>query len=249
MMNPERLSPGICRTASIRPLLVLVALVLAGCETTSQIVADDNHVSLPSFRVGVSLDEDTQPPSEPHTGKAIEFSYAKAKGSGGQALGTGQSPIIYNNTTFIAPQQLTSDFDIGYADASFRWRKFFRERSLGLELSGGLGHTSLRLKVASPTQSAAMDFGNYGWQGGVGLIWRVRPNTSLHAHVTGFAGKSSPGISDLGRYELFLAQGLGDNLMLRAGYAKWEVNGSSGLGASDFRMTLAGPALELGLNF
>lgn len=227
----------------------LAALTLAGCQTTSQILADDAHVPLPSLRLAVSLDEGGQAPAEPQTGKAIEFSYAKAKGSGEQTLVAGQHPIIYYDATFVAPQRIKSDFDISYADISFRWRKFFRERSFGLELSGGIGHTSLELAVSSPAQQAVGDFGNYGWQGGVGLIWRARPGTSLHAHVTGFAARSNPGISDFGRYELFLAQALGDNLALRAGYAKWEVNGSAGIGMSEFRMTFSGPTLDVGLNF
>jgi hypothetical protein len=250
-MNLEALQQTGTPCATFARLLagMLSALALAGCQTTSQILADDSHVPLPSLRVAVSLDESVQAPAEPQTGKAIEFSFAKAKGSGQQTLVAGQHPIVYYDATFVAPQQIRSEFDISYADISFRWRKFFRERSLGLELSGGVGHTSLELAVSSAAQYAAGDFGNYGWQGGVGLVWRLRPGTSLHTHVSGFAARSSPGISDLGRYELFLAQALGDNLALRAGYAKWEVNGSAGIGMSEFRMTFSGPTLDVGLNF
>lgn len=239
------------RTAIYPRLLagLLAALTLAGCATTSQIVADDKQVSLPSLRVGISLDESKQAPSEPQTGKAIEFRLVGAKGSGDQTLATGRPPIIYNATAFIAPGQIKNDFDINYADISFRWRKFFSEHSLGLELSGGIGHASMGLTVSSATQHASARFNNYGAQGGVGLIWRMRPSTSLHAHVSGFASRGGTGVRDMGRYELFLAQGLGDNLALRAGYAKWEVNGASGLGSSDFRMTFTGPTLDLGLNF
>ncbi|MDO8926211.1 MAG: hypothetical protein Q7U94_04780 [Sideroxyarcus sp.] len=228
---------------------LFAALALAGCKTASQIVADDKRVTLPSLRVAVSLDDGTQTPSDPQTGKAIEFGLVRAKGNGEQTLATGRPPIIYNNTTFLAPEQLKNDFDINYADISFRWRKFFRERALGLELSGGIGHTSMGLTVSSATQNASARFNNYGAQGGVGLIWRMRPGTSLHAHVSGFAGRDEVGLRDMGRYQLFLAQALGDNLALRAGYAKWEVNGKSGYGASDFRMTFSGPTLDVGLNF
>ncbi|MBI5005805.1 MAG: hypothetical protein HZB95_01645 [Nitrosomonadales bacterium] len=228
---------------------LFAALALAGCQTTSQIIADDKRVSLPSLRVAVSLDEPKQTPAEPQTGKAIEFGLVRAKGSGEQALAAGRPPIVYNNTTFLAPEQLKNDFDINYADISFRWRKFFREKALGLELSGGIGHTSMGLTVSSTTQNTSARFNNYGAQGGVGLIWRMRPATSLHAHVSGFAGRDEVGLRDMGRYQLFLAQALGDNLALRAGYAKWEVNGKSGLGASDFRMTFSGPTLDVGLNF
>lgn len=227
----------------------LAVLVLAGCETTSQIEVDDKYVALPSFRVGVSLDESTKSPAEPQTGKAVEFGFIRAKSSGAQRLATGQAPVIYNTTTFLAPNQLSHNSDIDYVDLSYRWRKFFKERSLGLEVSGGIGHASMGLTVNSATQNASARFNNYGAQGGVGLIWRMRPSTSLHAHISGFVTRGDTGVGDMGRYQLFLAQGLGDNLSMRAGYAKWEVNGAGGLGASNFRMIFAGPMLELGLNY
>ncbi len=228
---------------------LFVIFALTGCVTTSKVVADDSHVFLPSIRVGISLEDGKQAPSEPQTGKAIEFEVVKTKGSGDQFLAPGQSPIVLNNTTFIAPQQIKNDFDFNYADVSFRWRKFFRERSVGLEVSGGFGHTSLGLNMYTPTQRASEHFATYGPQGGVAFIWRMRASTSLHARVSGFVSRSDTGISDFGRYEVFLAQALGDNLALRAGYAKWEVNGAAGMGQSDFRTIFSGPVLDIGLNF
>lgn len=250
-MNLERHQQAATRYASFARLLVglLAISTLTGCITATPIEANDPHVFLPSLRASASLDDDTKTPADPQTGHAIEFEFVKTKGTGNQSLAAGQQPIVLNNTTFTAPQQLRNDFDFNYADISFRWRKFFRERSLGLEVSGGIGHTSLGLDVTSPTQRASEHFAAYGPQGGVALIWRMRPSTSLHARVSGFVSRSSPGIRDLGRYELFVAQALGDNLALRAGYAKWEVNGEGGIGQSDFRMTFSGPVLDIGLNF
>ena len=222
---------------------------LAGCVTASQVVADDPRVFLPSVRAAVSLEDEPQHPANPQSGRAIEFEVARAKGGGEQTLAPSQSPIIFNGTTFSAPQQLRNDFDFNYLDASFRWRKFFRERALGLEVSGGVGRTSIGLTVTSSTQSASQHFATYGPQGGVALIWRVRPGTSLHARISGFVSKADTGVSDFGHYELFIAQALGENVALRAGYAKWEVNGDSGVGTSDFRATFSGPVLDLGLNF
>ena len=224
-------------------------LALTGCITATPIVADDPHVFLPSVRASVSLDDEVKTPANPQSGRAIEFEFMKTKGSGNQTLASGQQPIYFGNTTFTAPQQLRNDFDFNYADVSFRWRRFFRERSFGLEVSGGIGHTSLGLTVSSPTQIASQHYGTYGPQGGVALIWRIQPSTSLHARISGFVSKSSTGVSDLGRYEIFLAQALGDNLALRAGYAKWEVNGQGGVGLSDFRTTFSGPVLDVGLSF
>jgi hypothetical protein len=250
-MNCEKHLQAATRCAVFLRLLVgiFAVSVLSGCISATPIVADDPHVFLPSFRASVSLDDDKQAASEPGSGRAIEFEFVKTKGSDTQSLPTGQSPIILNNTSFKAPQQLKNDFDFNYADISFRWRKFFKERSFGLEVSGGIGHTSLDLTVSTPAQSASKHFVTYGPQGGVALIWRVRPDTSIHARISGFISRSSPGLSDFGRYELFVAQALGENLALRAGYAKWEVNGSGETGQSDFRTTFSGPVLDLGLSF
>ena len=249
-MNEDHQQAVTRYVASASLLAALLAVsTLTGCITATPIVADDPHVFLPSLRASVSLDDDTKTPADPQTGHAIEFEFVKAKGSGNQSLAAGQQPVIFNNTTFTAPQQLRNDFDFNYADISFRWRKFFRERRLGLEVSGGVGHTSLGLTVSSPTQRDSEHFGTYGPQGGVALIWRMRPSTSFHARISGFVSNSSTGISDFARYELFFSQALGDNLALRAGYAKWNVNGDDGAGKSNFRTTFSGPVLDLGLNF
>ena len=252
MSLAEHLQAAIRYAVSARLLAGLFStVVLSGCLTTTPIVADDPHVFLPSLRAAVSLDDNKQAVSEPQTGKAIEFEYVRAKGHGEQYLSTGQAPVYYSGTTFTTtmPQQLTNDFNFNYADISFRWRKFFKERSLGLELTGGVGHTSMSLAVASPTQRASDHFGNYGPQGGVALIWRMRPSTSLHARISGFVSSADAGIKDLMRYELFVAQALGDNLALRAGYAKWAVDGDAGFGESNFKSTFSGPMLDLGWNF
>jgi hypothetical protein len=228
---------------------LLSTMALSGCLSSTPIVADDPHVFLPSIRAAVSLDDDKQPVSEPQTGHAIEFEYVRAKGHGEQSLATGQSSVHLSNEIFLAPQQLKNDFNFNFADISFRWRKFFKERSLGLELTGGVGHTSMGLTVASPTQSASDHFGNYGPQGGVALIWRMRPATSLHARMSGFISSSETGIRSFARYELFVAQALGDNLAVRAGYAKWGIDGDAGQHESNFKSTFSGPMLDLGWNF
>lgn len=246
------MNPGyLLRTVVPMRLFIVTsaALILSGCIAATPVKTDDSQVFQPSVRVGVSLEEGMQAPAEPQTGKAIEFGLERVKGSGGQTLAAGDPSVIYSNNTFTSPQQLKVDFDINYADLSFRSRKFFREGSFGLEWSAGIGHTSMGLAVTSPTQKAAARFNNYGAQGGVGLIWRMRPSTSLHTHVSAFASGAATGIQTTGRFELFFAQGLGDNLVLRAGYATAEVNGDSGYGASDFQIRYSGPILDIGLNF
>jgi len=165
----------------------LTAFSLGGCLSTTRIDAEDNHLFLPSVKGSVNLTQSKESPSQPQNGHALEFEAFRARSSDSQSLAAGQSPVILNNTTFSAPQQLRNDFDFRFASASWRWRKFFAGRSLGLETFAGLGYAWLDLTVSSPSQQASQHFSTLGPQGGVGLIWRLRPSTSLQARIAGFA--------------------------------------------------------------
>jgi len=228
--------------------IALAILALTGCSTTTPVEVNDRHAALPSFRVDIDLDEKTKV-SAATTGRAVEFGIARAKGGSQQWLASGQLPVILGNTTFVAPQLIRNDFDFYFAELSYRWRKLSANRTIGLELIGGVGYSALNLSVVSATQRDSANFGNYGAQGGVGFIWNMRPSTSLNLHVSGFTSTASTGVSDFGRYQVFLAQTLAESLELRAGYAKWEVNGNGAVGTSDIRMTFSGPTLDVGLNF
>lgn len=240
------------RCATARLLAgMLATLALGGCGLlpTTRIDAEDNRVFLPALRADINFGDGKQAVSEPHTGNAIEFGISKAKGSDSQSIATGQSPIILNGTTFTAPQQLRNDFDYNFANISWRWRKFFAERSLGLEVTAGAGFSSLDLTVSSPTQRASDHHFTRGPQAGVGLIWRLNPSTSLQGRVSEFISAADQGVNRMMRYELFIAKAFHENLTLRAGYAAWDVNGQGQSGMSDFQLRLSGPALALDWDF
>jgi len=226
----------------------LTAFSLEGCLSTTRIDAEDNRVFLPSVRGSVNLTESKEPPSQPRNGHALEFEATRARGSDSQSLTAGQSPVILNNTTFSAPQQLRNDFDFRFASASWRWRKFFADRSLGLETFAGLGYAWLDLSVASLTQQASEHFSTLGPQGGIGLIWRLRPGTSLQGRIAGFVSPTD-GVNRAVRGEVFLVKSLGENATARAGYAGWEAKGHALSSISDFRLRFSGPALGLELDF
>ena len=229
---------------------VLTTIALGGCMSTVPIKVEDNSVFIPALRAGINLDGDKyHDASEPQTGRAVEFGFAKARGSGNQSIASNTQQVIINYRAFTGPQQLRNDFDFNFANISWRWRKFFGERSLGLELLGGFGFTSLGLTVSSPTQRASGRFDNAGGQGGIGLIWRLHPRTSLQARVTGLISTDDWGVNNMGRYELFLAQALGKNLTLRTGYAKWALNGHCGTNMSDFQLRFSGLAVVLDWDF
>ena len=226
----------------------LTAFSLGGCQSTTRIDAEDNRLFLPSVRGSVNLTQSKESPSQPRDGHALEFEAFRARGSDSQSLAAGQSPVILNNTTFSAPQQLRNDFDFRFASASWRWRKFFAGRSLGLETFAGLGYAWLDLTVSSPSQQASQHFSTLGPQGGVGLIWRLRPGTSLQTRIAGFVS-ATDGVNRAARAEVFLVQALGENVTVRAGYAAWEAKGQALPDTSDFRLRFSGAALGLQFDF
>lgn len=240
---------GTRRTTTHLLTVMLAALILGGCGTaTTRIDAEDNRVALPALSANINFGDGTQAASELHTGNAIEIGIAKAKGSDSQSLVTGQPPVILNGTKF-SPDQLRNDFNYDFANVSWRWRKFFSERSLGLEVSAGAGFSSLNLAVSSSTQYASDHLYSRGPLARVGLIWRLNPSTSLQGRVSAFLSSSDHGVNSMAHYELFYAKAFQDNLTLRAGYAIWEVNGEGLPGMSDFQLRLSGPALALVWDF
>jgi len=229
---------------------VLAVLALAGCGLpTSRIDAEDNRVFIPSMRTAFNLSEGREAPSEPQTGHAVEFGYVKARGGDSQFLAAGQAPVVIGGQTFSAPQQLRNQFDFSFADVSWRWRKFFDGRALGLEVLAGLGNARLDLAVSSTAQQASESFSTQGPQAGAGLLWRLQPGTSLQARASGFVSASGRGVNEAVRSELSLAQVLHENLGVRVGFSSWEVKGQGQDGISDFRLRFSGPSLMLEMNF
>lgn len=249
--NPQK--AGTRRATLLRHFAVMLTpIALGGCMTTSptRIDVEDTHVFIPALRAAFNLNEGKQAASEPQTGHAIEFGLTKAKGGAHQSLGAAQSPLTLNNTTFTPPEQLNNDFNFTFATTSWRWRKFFNDRSLGLEVFAGAGRSSLGLNVSSPTQQASDHFVNWGPQGGLGLIWRFSPSSSLQGRVNAFISTRDSGVNNIFRSEILFAKSFTENLALRAGYASWEVGGDRHWSSnSDFKLTFSGPVLSLDMDF
>jgi len=224
------------------------ALSLCGCVSTTRTDAEDNRVFLPSVRASVNFKRGQEPPSEPQGGHAIELEVTSARGSDSQSLSAGQSPVILDGKTFSAPQQLKNDFDFWFGSISWRWRRFFGDRAIGLETFAGLGYSGLSLTVSSPAQQASQHFSTFGPQGGVGLIWRLHPGTSLQARIAGFVSAET-GVNRAARAEAFVVKALGENVTVRAGYVGWEAKGQTLPDTSDFRLRFSGPSLGLQFDF
>lgn len=243
------------RKAARLSVILLTILACAGCAgiPSTTITANDPHVFNPSVSAAFDLNDGPQSHATPLSGHAIQIEAGRSQGSGTQTLASGQAPVIINNTTFNAPQQLSNDFDFYYADLAYRYRKFFGERqSVGIEATGGLGYASLGLAVSSATQHDAGRFGNAVGKGSFAFIWRMRQTTSVHIRLGTMRSlgifTDNAKVSAADRFDLYVAQALGDNVSLRAGYTSWAVSGSTGPG-SDFNINFGGPMLDLGCNF
>jgi hypothetical protein len=226
---------------------VLAVLALGGCGTGTRIEAEDNRVFLPSVRASYNFAKGNEASSESQDGQAIEVGMSRARGSGSQVLAAGQSPVFLEGKTFNGPEQLKNEFDFSFTNVSWRLRKSLQDRPMAWEVLLGAGYSRLGLAVSSSTQRAFEHFSTLGPHGGVGVIWRVHPTTSVQARYTRFFTVSD-GVNEVDQGELFLAKALHENLIVRAGYAGWRAKGQVLL-SSDFRLRFSGPALGLELSF
>jgi hypothetical protein len=215
---------------------VLVVLSLVGCASSppprTDVQASDGGVVVPVVRLSKSLGASSAAPSEAQDGVALEFSASRASGSDDQSLGGGAAPVEYNGRLFAAPQTLQHDFDLAVYDQSGRWRHF--------------AYAELDLAVSAPGARATGTETAFGPLLGAGLIWRLRPATSVHGRFTVYAGLDP---DEAGRrFELALMQSLARNLSVRAGYAHSRFEFEQGT-ASAIDVRLSGPMLGLELHF
>jgi hypothetical protein len=222
----------------------LLAATLAGClgAASTTIDVDDRSVFIPSVRVSVPLSTQQEPPSQPQTGHAIELGYTQAKGSSSQSLSPGQQPVRFGGQSFNSPRDLQYDFNYGYAEVQYRYRKFFgQHQNFGIQAHGGLVNSRLKLLVSSPGQNARSDLDSAGISGGAGVIWKFRPTTNLQSRYSVFETDKTRG----SRVELFAMQALGGNAALRAGYTWWYIRADTNSPDSDIAVRFRGPAVAL----
>ena len=230
----------------------LIACSLTGCYTvsTTAIDAHDSSVFIPSGRLTVDFSRQGETPSEPHRGHALELAYSGASGSATQTLGSGQPPVNFGGQTFSPPQQLTHEFDFRFFEVAYRYRNFFGTGDLGIEALGGIANAHLDLAVSSPTRRASETLNSMGAVGGFGLIWRLRPTTSLQARYSVFVSGEKQDVTNVERLDLYLAQSLGRNVAVRGGLATWKVKSArEESNNSEINLRFSGPALGLELMF
>jgi len=238
-----------------RLALLAAALAVAACSsTTSNIDIKDNTAFIPTVRVAVDFNETPGPPSQLHTSHAVEVAVTGATGSDAVNLSAGQQPVVFGGETFVAPQALKGEFDFRLAYIGYRYRHVFERSGLGLEVLIGPGYSQLGLTVTGATQRAAERLRDAGLDIGLGAMVRVASATSVNFRATAFGSGATDGVSSAARYDVYLAQGIGRSVGVRAGYSWWNVHsereddyGSSRL--SPIRIRMAGPQLGLELMF
>ena len=223
-------------------VLVLASLLLAGCiPSGTTIEIHDRNAFTPNVRLSLGQ------PGELRAGPAFELGVAQTRGRGTQFIPAGESSSL-GAETFYGPREISSETRATIVEAAARIRNFPPEGNVGFELLGGLGYASYDFAVASGNRRVADATSALGVVGGVGVIWRVLPSTSLHGRFSVFSSAGVAEESGVERWEVALAQAIGRHLSLRAGYASWDVK-STRTGFSDVRARLSGPALGVELSF
>ena len=212
-----------------RTLAVLAAALLAAPALAEHrdIKVEDRSTFLPIGRLTVDLSPRGLAASVPHSGHALEFGFSGGSGTDRQSRRAGAENLVFGGQTFAAPNELQHDFDFRFAEAVYRFRYFFIDERLALEVLGGLGYAQFDLTVGSAVGSPAAPvrekLGSGGLVAGVGLIWKFLPSTSLQTRITGFGSGEAEGVSGAARWDLFLVQALGRYAAVRAGVTGWNV--------------------------
>ena len=224
-------------------LLPVAALCACGSAPTTTIEVRD-HGLVPDARAIVALGAAQ---SAPDARFALELGVTGFSGSSNQAVGSGAPPVKLEGRTFTPPVELQNEFDFRYGEVAWRFRIFPEGGRLGLELLAGLGYGNLDVSVATPALRAAESYSAGALVAGGGMLVKLWPSAALHARFM-YSEFLSTDIDNAQRFELMLAQQLGQNFGVRAGYAAWKVERERSTG-SDVQVRFSGPALGIDLLF
>jgi hypothetical protein len=240
---------------TLRFLAILAAAALSGCVSldSREISITDRSAFTPSARLSIDLGRaSVEAPAVPHTGHALEFALSGTSGEDVQNLGPGEPPVRLANQSFSAPAELRHEYDWSFAEFAYRYRKFFGSGAFGIEAQGGIARAQLNLTTSSATQRASDKIDDYGPVGGFGIVWKIRPTTSLQSRYSVFVSTDDESDFDVERLDIYIAQSLGRNVALRAGWSSWRVEIDRFLSFgfdSEIRARFSGFALGLDLMF
>jgi hypothetical protein len=229
--------------------VLLAACDMPGPPSPTTIVASDGEVFFPSLRIASESAQSERAPSDVGRGGAFEFNYFHGKGGDTQNVNASDQPIKFGGVNFRGPQHVQHDFTLNWYEVNARGRIFSAEpdRVLGLDFLVGGAFPRLGFRVSTPTQQAAESFGKFGLTTGVGALLRVRPGTSVQGRYTYYRGLGEQDdLQNATRGELYVAQSLTRNVIVRAGYTDWSIHVARGSpNASDINLKMRGPSLGL----
>lgn len=241
-----------------KTLVALGVLGLAACQapgppSPTTIVASDQTAFVPAVRIASESGQSERDSSDVGRGGAFEFNYFYSRGSDTQQVGASDQPIKLGGVNFRGPQEVQHDFRMHWYEVNARGRIFSDspDRVFGLDFLIGGAFPRLDFRVSTPTQQATESFGRFGLTTGVGVLLRLRPGTSAQGRYTYYRGLGEQDdLQNATRGELYLAQALTRNLVVRAGYTDWSMHIARGsANASDLNIKIRGPSLGLEVVF
>ena len=176
-------------------------------------------------------------------GFALELGFSNASGDSRQDLAAGQR-VSMGGMPALGPRQLSNEATLRELDAFVRWRT--APAPWRLELLGGLSFVHYEFSAGSVSNSGTPAAAVLG----IGGLWRMRPQTSLHArYLLGKGVSSSTEDVNVDRLELAVVQTLSKSFSARLGYTVWDVTVAPAEPNSELHMRFRGPMLGLDLTF
>jgi hypothetical protein len=203
---------------------LLAALACSSAFAQEDIEAIDRTSGIiPSLRLSFDIagEPGAQGPAVPHTGHGFELGLSGGSGEDTQSFSG--APVVFGGRIF-PPGTLQHEFDFGFLEVAYRYRRFFGESKVfGIEAIGGLGIASLDLTTTSAVTSASDKLENWGLVGGFGIVWKFLPSTSLQSRLTLFGSGEREGVTGAARLDVHVAHALARNVALRAGLVSWGI--------------------------
>jgi hypothetical protein len=206
--------------------VLLAALVCSSAAAQQDIEAIDRTSGVASLRLSFNIagEPGWKGPAVPHSGHGIEIGLSGGSGEGTQTLSVGEPVVVFGGRVFDTAGTLQHEFDFGFLEVAYRYRRFFGEsKGFGIEAIGGLGIASLDLTTTSAATSASDKLENWGVVGGFGIVWKFLPATSLQSRLTLFGSGEREGVTGAARLDVHLAHALARNIALRAGLVSWGI--------------------------
>jgi len=211
-------------------LLLLASLSASARDTTLNV--DDTSV-VPALRVEMNSAGSF----------SFEGGFSTASGDSTQDVGAGDR-VSMGGIPAFGPRQLSNEATLRQLDAFVRWSTGAAPWTL--ELLGGLSFVHYEFNAGivsnSGTPAAAVV--------GVGGLYRLRPQTSLHArYLIGKGVSSYTEDVSLDRLELAVVQSLSKNISARLGYTVLDVTVAPSEPNSELHMRFRGPMLGIDFSF